>query len=159
MSRGSGTVQRLDAEQRAVKAWQGRVAGLTWAQVAAHAGFSDATAACRAVSRYFGQLPAFDREQQRELWRARLEKVWIQTVLDMKEGKAGATRSAVAVAQRAAQLDGLDEPTRMELRTPEAAEMEALVRAMLAASGGPREIEGDPFSDPDEDIEDADVVD
>lgn len=125
--RKSRKVLRLDAEQRAIKAWQARVAGLTWAQVAELVGFSDGTAANRAVSRYFGGLPQFDRDDYRQLWRDRLETLWRASARDVAEQRPGAVRSAVAVAQRAAALDGLDEPAELRLYTPGAEEFMRVV--------------------------------
>lgn len=120
---------QADAAERATKAWQARVAGATWTQAAAIAGFSDDTAACRAVKRFYGRLPQPTREDLRGLWRERLEALWRQTVKDVAQQRPGAVRSGVAVAQRAAALDGLDEPTRLEVHTPTQEEFMQIVAA------------------------------
>ncbi len=66
----------------------------------------------------------------------------------------------LAVNDRMIRLDGLDAPARLELHTPEAAELDALVRGLVARSQGQRQIEGDPFGDDELDeivIEDDDA--
>ena len=63
---------------------------------------------------YFGRLPEPDHDEQRRLWRDRLEvlwrRLWRQTARDVQEQKPGAIRAGVAGADRAARLYGLDEP-------------------------------------------------
>lgn len=106
---------RADAEDRARRAWTARVAGATWEQAARVAGYAQPQNAIRACYAYFGTLPKVDREQERELWRQRLEHLWRQSIKDTTEQRPGAVRAGVAVAQRAAQLFGLDEPGRTEV--------------------------------------------
>ena len=79
------------------------------------AGFAHHTSAVRAVRSYFGRLPVMDAAERRDLWRERLEHLWRQAVVDVREQRPGAVRAAVAVAQRASLLDGLDAPQRAEV--------------------------------------------
>jgi hypothetical protein len=100
---------KADAAVRAMKAWTARVTGSTWEE-AEIAGFTNPANALRAVKNYFGSLPDIEREDQRALWRARLEHLWAQALVDVQQQRPGAVRAAVAVGQRSAQLDGLDAP-------------------------------------------------
>ncbi|WP_100811711.1 hypothetical protein [Microbacterium sp. BR1] len=90
---------RADAAQRAQRAWALRVAGSTWAQVASAVDYADASTACRAVRQFFGQLPTIEADEQRRLWRDRLERLWNYADRDAKRGRPGAVRAGVAVAQ------------------------------------------------------------
>ena len=119
--------KRADAAHRVQRAWAARVAGATWVQVAELVGYSDDTAACRAVRAYFGTLPQHDHEEVRALWRQRMEVLWAQNLRDVREQRPGAVRAGVAVAQRAAALDGLDKPTQVEVYRPDAEEFLATV--------------------------------
>ena len=100
---------RADALDRAERAWHARVAGATWLQAAQVAGFSDDAHAIRAVRQMYGELPSWDREETRALWRDRLEWLWRQTLTDAAEQRAGAVTAGVRVATAAAALDGLSE--------------------------------------------------
>jgi hypothetical protein len=104
---------RADALERAERAWSARVAGATWAQAAEIAGYSDDTAANRAVRNVFGTLPQVERDELRRLWRDRLEVLWLQANTDAREQRAGAITAGVRVATAAASLDGLAEPARV----------------------------------------------
>lgn len=144
-----------EAAAKASKAWALRVAGGSWAEIAQIVGFSDDTAANRAVKNFFGTLPVVDREEQRAMWRARHELLWRQSVKDMNEQRPGSTRAAVAVARSAAILDGLDQPHRIEMSSPSDDELALLIRHLAIAAGGEPTNEADPF---DEEIVDAEVV-
>lgn len=122
------------AMQRVADAWAMRIRGATWDEVAAAVGYANGPNALRAVRNYVGTLPEPTMPELRSLWRERLEFLWPLAVRDVENGKPGATRAAVAVAQRAAQLDGLDQPQRVEL-TGGAEELDRIVRVLLAAQG------------------------
>lgn len=126
-------VVRADAAQRAQRAWAARVSGSTWAEAAGIAGYSDAAVACRAVKRYFGTLPRIESEDMRDLWRERLETLWAFAHRDARKGRPGALRAGVAVAQRAAALDGLDAPTRYDVATD--AQLDHLLAQLFARAG------------------------
>ena len=122
------------AMQRVADAWAMRIRGATWDEVAAAVGYANGPSALRAVRNYVGTLPEPTMPELRSLWRERLEFLWPLAVNDVEQGKPGAMRAAVAVAQRAAQLDGLDQPQRVEI-TGGAAEIDRMVHALLAAQG------------------------
>lgn len=63
--------------------------------------------------------------------------------------------AAIGVTDRLIRLDGLDAPQRVELRVPEAAEFDQVVRQLVITQGGELAIEGDPFA---EDVVDAEIV-
>lgn len=136
---------------RAAKAAELRVKGLTWSAIAKAAGYGHANAAQRSVQRHFTELPAPDREAARALWRARAEALWSEAFADVLARRPGAVRAAAAVAQRAAQLDAFDAPTRVEFYTPSEVEYGSVLRRMVelhrAEQGAVVAIEADPFDD------------
>lgn len=138
--------RRADALGRAEAAWSARVAGATWAEAAATAGYSCGENAARAVRQTYGTLPELDRSEQRSLWRARLEALWRQALRDALENHPGALTAAVRVAQAAARLDGLDAPTELVVHNPTAQELEAWVARMLSSTT-PELEEADIFED------------
>lgn len=133
--------RQADAAQRAQRGWSARAAGASWAQVAELCNYASATVACRAVRRYFGNLPKIDHEEQRALCRERHELLWRQSQAGIREGQAGALRAGVAVARSASQLDGLDRPTQVELYRPDAVEFLRVVGELKERmlEGQPRE--------------------
>jgi hypothetical protein len=141
------------AADRAIKAWHARVLGMDWAAAARYAGYADAATACRGVHNFFGKLPQIDTDERRRLWQDRLEYLWRNVVHELQETPAGRNagnlRAATAIAQRAAALDGLDQPSRLEVYRPDDAEKIAVVAALrrqaLESAGVPAE--GDPFED------------
>lgn len=141
--------------QRVADAWSMRVRGATWDEIASTLGYANGPNALRAVRNLAGTLPEPQMPELRSLWRERLEFLWPIAVRDVEAGKPGGMRSAVAVAQRAAQLDGLDQPQRVEV-SASSAELTEMVRALVEAAGQ-RAIEEASIWDDDE-IEDADVV-
>ena len=146
--------------QRVADAYGMRVRGAGWAEIATACGYSTPQNAMRAVKNYTGTLPVIEStEGLRSLWRDRLEHLWPLAVRDAEGGRPGAMRAAVAVADRAAKLDGLDAPTRYEL-TPDEARLEQLVGELLHRSGRPMIEDADVLElevlDDDEDDEDDD---
>ena len=145
-----------DAAAKASKAWALRVAGGSWAEIASIVGFSDDTAACRAVKNYFGELPQVDREEARAMWRARHELLWRKALEDVNKGKPGGVRAGVAVMRSASLLDGLDQPHRIEVTDPTANELGDFVRQLARVAGANLPMEGNPFND---EIEEGEVID
>jgi hypothetical protein len=101
------------AAQRVQDAWALRVRGAGWKEIALVLGYANAQNAMRAVRNFAGRLPQPSAPELRSLWRERLEYLWPMAVRDVEKGRPGATRAAVSVAARAAQLDGLDAPQRV----------------------------------------------
>ena len=137
-------MRRADAMARADLAWRTRVAGGTWAQAAQIAGYSNAQNACRSVRETYGTLPQVERDEQRRLWRDRLEALWQQVYRDTLDRQPGAVTAAVRVATAAARLDGLDAPTEVVVHNPTQQQLEAWVDKVLALSAPALE-EGDIF--------------
>lgn len=108
-------VVRADALRRADTAWRARVHGATWREAAKMAGYSSDSVAIDGVKAAFGGVPVIDREQLRHLWRERLERAWRQCCADMGERVPGATTAAVRIVTAAAALDGLNEPTKVDV--------------------------------------------
>lgn len=134
-----------DAARRAMQAWTHRVNGSTWGEVAEIVGYHDAATALRAVKNYFATLPEPNAPELRGLWRGRLEALWWQAAIDVAEQRPGALRAGVAIAQRAAALDGLDAPTRLELTDPTGQEFARMLALVAQASGVNAPIEADPL--------------
>ena len=116
--------------QKVADAWAMRVRGADWATIAGAVGYASPQNAMRAVRNYAGRLPELTMPELRSMWRERLEALWPIAFADVERGKRGATRAAVAIAQRAAALDGLDAPARMQVEAS-AAELDAMVRVLL----------------------------
>ncbi len=129
---------RGDAMQRAAQAYHLRVMGKTWAEIAADVGFSNDANAIRAVRRFVGKLPEPSADETRTVWRDRMEHLWSLAARDAEQGRPGALRAGVAIADRASRLDGLDAPTRVRFE-PGEEELEAIV-ATLLHKGGHEEI-------------------
>lgn len=125
---------RGDAMQRAAQAWQLRVLGKTWNEIADVVGFANDANAIRAVRRFVGKLPEPDADETRTVWRERMEHLWGIAARDAEAGRPGAIRAGVAIAQRAAALDGLDAPARYEI-TPGEVQLERLAQQFLARTG------------------------
>lgn len=106
---------RADALQRADRAWTARVTGSTWREAAQLAGYSSPQHAMQAANRIYGELPRIDRDELRRLWRDRLEATWRQCCTDMADRVPGATTAAVRIVTAAAALDGLNEPTKVDV--------------------------------------------
>jgi hypothetical protein len=104
---------------RADRAWQMRVAGLSWVAIAERLGYANDSNVRNAVVRYYGQVPEPERVDLRRLWRDRLERLWLQCSRDVAEQRPGAVVAAVRVVQAAAALDGLNAPTVVETHVTE----------------------------------------
>jgi hypothetical protein len=127
-------IVRADAARRAMHAWQLRVSGLPWDEVATQAGFSNAPNALRAVRNWAGRLPQLTHTELREVARERAEWLWRKAAEDVEDRRPGAVRAAVATLQRQAALDGLDAAHRIEVDV-DAAELERIARQIQAARG------------------------
>lgn len=146
---------RADALDRAGKAWRLRVSGAPWAEIAATLGYANDANVIRAVRSSFGKLPQPDREELRTMWRERHEVLYRIAATDAEDRRPGAVRSAVAVARSAAQLDGLDAPTKVQI-SPASEEFER-VMALVMGRGAAVPVEGDIFEI--EGVVDAEIVD
>lgn len=122
------------AVRKVADAWAMRVRGAGWEEIAQAVGYANPQNAMRAVRNYVGRLPEPSSPELRSLWRERLEYLWPLAARDVEAGKSGAIRSAVAIAQRAAQLDGLDAPQRLEVDAT-GAQIDALVAEILELKG------------------------
>jgi AraC-like DNA-binding protein len=136
--------------QKIADAWAMRIRGATWAEIAAAVGYASPQNAMRAVRRYAGTLPEPSMPELRSLWRERLEYLWPLAARDVEAGKPGATRAAVAIAQRAAAMSGLDAAQKVTIDFNDR-EVQAQLFQWLNITPDQLEIEG-------EVIDDADVV-
>lgn len=128
--------------QRAAEAWHLRVLGKTWDEIARTVGYANDANAIRAVRKFAGRLPAPSAEETRTIWRERMEHLWSIAARDAAAGRPGALRAGVAVAQRAAALDGLDEPTRVAVG-PDDEFLDQIVSRIAAAAGHEEILEAD----------------
>lgn len=129
------TTVRANARERAMIAADAREQGATWRQAADLAGFSDPANCIRAVRNANGSLPRVAIDEVREVWRERMEDLWLEALEDVRNRRPGAVRAAVAIAQRSAALSGLDAPTVTAFYTPTAQEKVDWLNNTLAALG------------------------
>jgi hypothetical protein len=127
------------------------MAGESWAEVAAQLGYANQSNAYRAVRRYFGTVPQPNRDDLRLLWRERHEVLWRIAYADALSRRPGAVRAATALARSAAQLDGLDEATRIavELAPEEERRIATIIEAGMLALGMLPACEADIFGGTD----------
>lgn len=135
------------AMQRVSDAWAMRIRGATWDEIAADVGYANAPNAVRAVRNFAGTLPEPSNPELRSLWRERLEYLWPLAARDVEAARPGAIRAAVAIADRAAKLDGLDAPSRLEV-SASVQELNEIAAAMITRERG----------DSEADIFDAEVI-
>ena len=123
---------RGDAVQRAHRAFEARCDGYTWEQVAERVGYSEGSAACRAVSRYVtDEMPDVDRLALTATWRERTEWLWAKARADVVERRPSAVTHAVRVVGIAMQLDGL--ATKPPATVTGTGGFEDLIKALTAA--------------------------
>jgi len=146
-------MRRGDAIQKAARGWHLRVIGRTWAQIADEVGYANPANAHRAVSRFAGSAPDPELTMLKKLWRERMEHLYSLAARDAEEARPGALRAGVAIAQRAAALDGLDTLQRVELAV-DTSELNAMVHALLVTSSVA--LEADVFDDAE--VVDAELV-
>jgi hypothetical protein len=130
------------AMQRVADAYAMRIRGADWATIAHTVGYANPQNAMRAVRNYTGGLPELAPEELRSMWRDRLEYLWPLALRDVENSRPGATRAAVAIAQRAAQLDGLDAPQQVEI-SPGEETLDRLIATMLKRAGHEEIIDAD----------------
>ena len=118
--------------RKASTAWQARVTGLSWEQAADAAGYGSSEAAMKAVRNTYGHVPRIERADARHLWRERVEVLWRLALRDVVDQRPGAVTAAVRVAQAATTLDGLNEPTRVDLDVNVTQTLEAIERELLS---------------------------
>ena len=121
---------KQEAQRGTDVAWSARVSGASWAECATIAGYSDAAAACAAVRKWYGSLPTVEHEDQRNLWRTRLEALWAQAMRDVADRQSGAITAAVRVGGLAVQLDGLAAPQKLSLSAESS--LDSLISALSA---------------------------
>lgn len=131
-----------------------RLAGAPYPQIATTLGYSTAADAQNAVERLLASTVTEDeKDLARSTMSARLDRmlqaVW-PSALDVKNPKQhDAVRLALAIEDRRSRLCGLDAPTKVELYSPTAEQIQAEVIRLRGAITGPVEA----------DIIDVDVVD
>jgi hypothetical protein len=79
--------------EKAHRAWDLRVAGRPWSEIAATVGYSTPGNAIRAVERYYGSVPPINLAMEREVWRARVEHMGRISERDVRKAKPGGSRS------------------------------------------------------------------
>ena len=137
---------RADTIERAQRAYLARVSGASWAQAAEVAGFTDAANCHRAVRHVFEEVPAVDREEQRQIVRDRLDGLLRIAMKDAVERRHTTAVQAVArVIELQMKLDGLAEPDRLRVGyDPTQVEIDKFLDKFLPEQ---TEVEGDFFGD------------
>jgi hypothetical protein len=128
---GDGRRKSAAALERAERAWAMRAGGESWDTITRQLGFANKQNTMRAVRNFAGTMPTPERGALRTLWQERTELLWKEALQDVYDRRPGAVRAAVAVAQRASALFGLDAPQQVQVSTPEADEFNRLVSAVF----------------------------
>lgn len=134
-----------------------RLSGASYSQIAQTLGYPTALRARQAVERTLAEAADSpeDHAQLRYLESRRLERllttVWRRAGNDQDESHLAYVRTALAIIDRHARLNGLDAPTQMTVFTPSSIDMEKWVRGMVAQVAASANQEAD--------IIDAEVVD
>lgn len=138
---GGNTSDASRASGRRIDAVSLRLAGMTYAQIAEHAGYSHASAARQSVLRALEKVEAEQVADLRMLENARLDRmlaaVWPTVVARAEEvlleDRLRAVDRALRISERRARLNGLDAPVQVAL-TPTSAEVMAWVAQVMAAA-------------------------
>lgn len=135
-----------------------RIAGANYSEIARVLEYSSPTMARQAVERAIAASThsTESREHQRFLESRRLERLlrslWNKATDEKNDEHLAAIRTAIALIDRHARLNGLDQPTEMVVYTPGAEEIQRWVAKISEQvhSGLPQEediLEGDVISD------------
>lgn len=151
---------RADYAQRVQRAWNLRVAGMGWDEIAETVGYSSRSNVIRAVQRYTGTLPTVDTESLRLLSRERGEYLWRHAANEVERTKGGANavRTATDVLRHQDSLYGLGQQTVRVQSDPTPDELARVVSSLLASVGVVMPMEADIFDPRYNDVVDAEVV-
>jgi hypothetical protein len=110
--------RRLEARQKELQALQLRIGGASWEQIAQTLGFANRSGPFHAVDRLLRQLPVESINQLRNLQRERLNGLWLGSWPAASTGDPQAVANCMRILKRAAELDGLDAPKKLEHAGP-----------------------------------------
>jgi len=136
--------EQLELAERRAKAVNLRKSGMQYADIAHELGYHDASHALKDINRAIREIPRADTEElvALELLRldALLEAMWVEAL----GGSTWHVDRCLAISDRRARLLGLDQPTKVEVRSVsdlDAAlfELEAELRAQTADEPVPQE--------------------
>lgn len=109
-------VQGVD---RAYRAWQLKLEGETWEDIADAEGWPNGAAAAAEVRRYLDEgraaLSGFKQREIKALWEGRLENLYRYALPAAKDGKVPSLMACLAVARQAMVLHQLDKPSEDDL--------------------------------------------
>ncbi len=156
---GSGPVVRAAAEERGRRAYELRLAGHSYDEIAELVGFASKQSAHRAVKRWADSVPQPDLEVMRAESSAVLSFARAHTMRAVEEKASGAVRDLVAVEARLAALHGLDAEKGAAVNVAVGVGVDVVGRELLAsihaAVGPPRMPQ---LEQGDDDVADAAVV-
>lgn len=139
------------AATRRIQVVSDALAGLTYEQIAERHGFSDKSAAHKAVMRSLQKVEARLVDEYRTLEAARLDQITLAMAPLMLDARQpGATRIAaagklLATSERRARLLGLDAPQRVDISAGTQAQLEdALIELRQVVLGEVTNVEPDP---------------
>jgi hypothetical protein len=115
------------AGARRIDAVQLRLAGLTYEQIAAQAGYHDKSAARHAVLRALDRVEHAAVDDLRVLENARLDRAQAAIWPAVLRGELAAVNSFLRLSERRARLNGLDAPVRVSVADDTKAQIDALL--------------------------------
>lgn len=105
----------VSATERAYAAYERRLNGVTWEQIALEGQWPTGAAAAAEVKRYLEEgreaISTFKRAEVSQLWNDRLEMLWAAVLPEARNGKIPSVMAALAVAKQSMVLAGLDQPS------------------------------------------------
>jgi hypothetical protein len=112
----------VSAAERAYAAYEKKLKGMSWSQIAVE-GFWPSAAACQAEVKHYldegrSALATWKRTEVIVLWRDRLEMLFASVITEAEKGKVPSVMAALAIAKTAMQLEGLDQPSEDDANVP-----------------------------------------
>jgi hypothetical protein len=109
--------RRLAARQKQLRALELRIGGASWEQIGEALGFANRSGPFRAVDKLLKQLPVEKIDQLRNMQRERLNRLWLGSWPAAAKGDPQAVANCMRILKRAAELDGLDAPKKLDHTT------------------------------------------
>lgn len=131
------TTATADERDRAQKALELRLAGGTWARIAAQLGYADESGARKAASALLDRVDHKLADEFRDLEGARLERLLLAVWKPALSGDLKAADTALRLIMARVKLYGLALPEKVELSTPVShEEWAAQAAALMSEIGG-----------------------
>lgn len=120
------TPRRIKARLRQSQAFELKLAGASFQQIADQLGYSSKSGAERAYRTQLERLTIAPSEESKKLQLERLEHLFLAMYTQAKSGALGATDRCIRIIQEIAKLQGLYAPTMINVNWREEAERAGL---------------------------------